>query len=207
MFYKYVTVSPILFLFSSGYKRYNFVYFVLVIWCCLGIISYEIDIIFLGGFVSLFFLSKVWITIWNNLHTFFLNDLFSWKFLKNRKHKTFRLRKYVNVLCLPPVNTVTVLYAFYEYLFSLMLDSPFCLYILLCMFGKRQQKPYICLSICTHMVFVHTKKLNVWWFKNLLLAKKVRDTVFLGSEFASLTYANLIFFHFYDWNGKDSILK
>ena len=37
--------------------------------------------------------------------------------------------------------------------------------------------------------------------------KKIRDTVFLESEFASLTYANLIFFHFYDWNGKDSILK
>ena len=120
MFCKYVTVFSILFLFSSGYKGYNFVYFVLVIWCCLGIISYEFDIIFLGGLAScLFFLSRVWITIWNNLHIFFLNDLFSWKFLKNRKHKTFRLRKYVNVLCLPTVNTVTVLYAFYKYLFSL----------------------------------------------------------------------------------------
>ena len=60
-------------------------------------------------------------------------------FLKNlveRKHETFRLRNYLNVLQLPILDTGTVLYVVCKYLFALALDSLFLLYTVLCIPGK-----------------------------------------------------------------------
>ena len=118
--------------------------FALLVWRCLCI-GYEIDVISRtassGGFAThkSFYWAKVWIYLWINFLRF--SELFI--FLKNiekRKHETFRLHKYVNVLQLPIVDIAAVLYVVCKYLFFLLLDRPFLLSNLLCILGEWQHK-------------------------------------------------------------------
>ena len=72
-----------------------------------------------------------------NCDIHFTNTMFHMANLLKRC-ETFHLHKYRNVLPLPVVDIVVVFYVVSKYSLSLLLDSPFLLYIILCILGKLQ---------------------------------------------------------------------
>ena len=124
--------------FSSLYKGYNFV---LLIWRCLGI-KYGDGIILRTCYhrrfcdLSLFIEQRFEFIYEIIFIRFFLVIYCFKKSWKKEAYGFFHLRRYVDVLQLPFVDIAAALYVVCKYLFALLLDNPFLLYIFLCILGK-----------------------------------------------------------------------